>query len=203
MTVTALKQSSPTRCIAVMDDGSEIKTTLNTVTDLRLYAGKELDEAAFEELKRSSLKALARERALEILNRRPYSSQELYRKLLEKGEEEEIAAECVRWLTDNGFLNDESYAASVARHYTSRGFGAGRVRAELQRRGISREIQDGTAESLPDVSEKIDKFLSSRLKDPEDRDEIRRVSAALYRRGFSWDEIRAGLNRYHAEVEEN
>ena len=39
----------------------------------------------------------------------------------------------------------------------------------------------------PVTIQKIDKFISSRLTDPEDRDQVRKVSAALFRRGYSWE----------------
>ena len=77
MVVTALKQSSPGRFLVEFDGGETLRSTLEAVTDERLYVGKELDEKAFEELKRSSSKALDRQKALEMLSQRPYSRREL------------------------------------------------------------------------------------------------------------------------------
>ena len=54
---------------------------------------------------------------------------------------------------------------------------------------------------MPVNESKIDKFISARLKDPEDREQVRKVSAALFRRGHSWEEIRAALERFNAEAE--
>ena len=139
---------------------------------------------------------------MELLSRRPMSEKELIDKLIRKGEDEETAADCARWLRENGFLDDESYAAAVARHYAAKGYGPGRVRAELSRRGVDRELWDGTIEAMPENSDKMDRFIASRLTDPEDRDQIRKVSAALYRRGYSWEEIHSALRRFNAETEE-
>ena len=44
--------------------------------------------------------------------------------------------------------------------------------------------------------------IAARLKDPNDRDELRRLSASLYRRGFSAEEIRSALRRIQADFEE-
>ena len=200
--VSALRQTSPGRVTVTLCGGEEIKTTLNVVTDLRLYAGRELDGEELKELRAASRSALARNRAMELLSRRPMSEKELIDKLIRKGEDEETAADCARWLRENGFLNDESYAAAVARHYAAKGYGPGRVRAELSRRGVDRELWDDTLEAMPENTDKLDRFISSRLTDPEDRDQIRKVSAALYRRGYSWEEIRSALGRFHAETEE-
>lgn len=200
--VSAMRQTSPGRVTVTLCGGEEIKTTLNVVTDLRLYSGRELDEEELKELYRASRSALARNRAMELLSRRPMSEKELVDKLIRKGEDEETARDCARWLREEGFLNDESYAAAVARHYAAKGYGPGRVRAELSRRGVDRELWDGTIEAMPENSEKMDRFIAARLTDPEDRDQVRKVSAALYRRGYSWEEIRSALGRFHAETEE-
>ena len=200
--VSAMRQTSPGRVTVTLCGGEEIKTTLNVVTDLRLYSGRELDEEELKELYRASRSALARNRAMELLSRRPMSEKELVDKLIRKGEDEEAARDCARWLREEGFLNDESYAATVARHYAAKGYGPGRVRAELSRRGVDRELWDGTIEAMPENTEKLDRFIAARLTDPEDREQIRKVSAALYRRGYSWEEIRSALGRFHAETEE-
>lgn len=200
--VSALRQTSPGRVTVTLCGGEEIKTTLNVVTDLRLYSGRELDGEELKELRAASRSALARNRAMELLSRRPMSEKELIDKLTRKGEDEETAADCARWLRENGFLNDESYAAAVARHYAAKGYGPGRVRAELSRRGVDRELWDDTLEAMPENTDKLDRFITARLTDPEDRDQIRKVSAALYRRGYSWEEIRSALRRFNAETEE-
>ena len=202
MTITSIRQISPGRLKVCFDDESEIKTTLSVVTDMRLYSGRDLDEETMELLRLSSSRALAREKALEMLSRRPMSYKELRDKLIGKGEDEETAEYCAQWLEDNGFINDESYAAAIARHYGAKGYGAGRVRAELSRRGINREYWDEAIESMPEPDSKIDKFISARLNDPEDREQIRKISNALYRRGYSWDEIRSALRRFQAQTEE-
>ena len=200
--VSAMRQTSPGRVTVTLCGGEEIKTTLNVVTDLRLYAGRELDGEELKELRAASRSALARNRAMELLSRRPMSEKELIDKRIRKGEDEETAADCARWLRENGFLNDESYAAAVARHYAAKGYGPGRVQAELSRRGVDRELWDDTLEAMPENTDKLDRFISSRLTDPEDRDQVRKVSAALYRRGYSWEEIRSALRRFNAETEE-
>lgn len=200
--VSAMRQTSPGRVTVTLCGGEEIKTTLNVVTDLRLYSGRELDEEELKELYRASRSALARNRAMELLSRRPMSEKELVDKLIRKGEDEEAARDCACWLREEGFLNDESYAAAVARHYAAKGYGPGRVRAELSRRGVDRELWKDAIEAMPENRDRLDRFIAARLTDPEDREQIRKVSAALYRRGYSWEEIRSALGRFHAETEE-
>ncbi len=202
MLIASLKQTSPGRITVCFEDGSEVKSSLGTVTDLRLFAGRDLDEEQQRALLRDSRRSLARDRAIEMLSRRRMSRKELLDKLTKKGEDEETAAFCADWLEENGFLDDERYAAAVARHYAGKGYGAGRVRSELQRRGLSRELWDEAVAQMPESDGKIDKLIASKLKDPEDRDQVRKLSASLYRRGFSWEEIRSGLRRFDAQTED-
>lgn len=200
MLITGIRQTSPGRLTVGLDDGSEVKTTLGVVTDMRLYAGRELDGEAVNALKTASARALARERAIEYVSRRAMSRAELKKKLIEKGEDEDTAEYCAEWLAEHSLIDDERYAAAVARHYAAKGYGAGRVRAELSRRGIDRELWNGAVGAMPAGDGKIDKFISSRLHDPDDRDEVRKLSQALYRRGYSWEEIRSALERHRAEI---
>ena len=203
MVVTAIKQSSPGRFVVEFDGGETLRSTLEAVTDARLYVGMELDEEAFEALKRSTSKALDRQKALEMLSRRPYSRRELKDKLLRRGTDEQSVEDCIAWLDEHGFLDDGEYAGAVARHYTAKGYGAGRVKSELRRRGIERELADETLEALPENTEKIDAYIARRLNDPKDRDSVRKIGAALFRRGDSWEEIRAALRRFDTETEED
>ena len=54
------------------------------------------------------------------------------------------------------------------------------------------------------ADEKLHKFIAARLKDPNDREQLRKIGAALFRRGYSWEEIRTALRRYSDEnIEED
>lgn len=202
MLIKALKQTSPGRITVCLEDGSEIRSSLNVVTDLRLFSGKELDEEDIRALRSASGRSIARDRALEMMSRRLMSRKELHDKLVQKGESEENADYCVSWLSENGFLSDESYAAAVARHYASKGYGAGRVRTELSRRGVPRELWDEALGTMPETDGKLDRLISAKLKDPGDREQVRKLGNSLYRRGYSWEEIRSALARYSAETDE-
>ena len=201
MRVVSLKQSSPERVTVCLDDGTEIRSTLAAVTELRLYTGRELDDAALGELRRESARSLRREKALELVSQRQMSRKELSKKLREKGFDPETADYCVDWVTERGLLNEESYAAAIVRHYAAKGYGESRIRQELQRRGLPRELWEDALAAMPEDTSKLDRFIASRLKDPGDRDEVRKLSASLFRRGYAAEEIRSALERARAAYE--
>lgn len=143
-------------------------------------------------------------RALRMLSARPYSRGELERKLAEKGEEPEMSGFVLDWLEELGYLNDAAYAAEVVRYYAERGYGVGRVRNELYRRRVPRELWDDALDGFPaDTEDELDSLLRRRLgSSAADSKELRRAADFLRRRGFGWDEISSALDRY-AERAEN
>ncbi len=147
----------------------------------------------------------AKKRALWLLDKRDYSRAELLKKLTEKGYAEETAAAAVDRLAELGFVDDARYAPIVVRHYAAKGYGARRVQAELQRRGIPKELWDAAMEEMPSQDESVDKLLRSRMRGAEstDRAALKRAADALLRRGYAWDEINAAVERYRAETEED
>ena len=145
----------------------------------------------------------AKKWAMDYLSR-PHSEKELRAKLREKGcSPEDIDTVCAL-CTDYGFLNDAEYAAAIVRHYAGRGYGEGRIRVELGRRGIDKELWDGAFAEMPEDTDTIDRLLASRLRgrDASDRKEREKAANALFRRGFSWDEIRAAMRRYGQDDDE-
>ena len=145
----------------------------------------------------------AKERALAMLDRRDYSRAELLKKLREKGEDAAEAEAAVERLVELGFVDDARYAPLVVRRCAAKGYGPQRVRQELLRRGIPRELWDEAMAQMPVQDDAVDRLLRSRLKSAHpDRAELKRASDYLLRKGYGWDEIRAALARYDAEIEE-
>lgn len=142
----------------------------------------------------------AKSKALSLLNKRDYSRMELLRKLTEKGFDETEATEAVDRLVELRFVCDENYAAMVVRHYAAKGFGAARIREELRRRYLPRELWEDALSQLSGGDEAAYTVLRSKLKgaDPTP-DELRRAGDAVRRRGFSWEETRAALDRFNSE----
>lgn len=201
MRITSLKQTTAEHVTVVFADEAEVKSTLGVVTELRLFAGKELDDRDMKALIRDSRRALMREKALELVSQRQMSARELSRKLRDKGADEETADYCVQWILERGLIDEERYAAAIVRHYAGKGYGEGRLRQELQRRGVPRELWEDALAQMPEDTSKLDRLVASKLRDPEDRDAVRKLSASLYRRGFSGEEIREALERARASFE--
>lgn len=199
MTLREIKQTSPERFTLIFDDGTELKTTLGIITERFIHSGMDFDEDAYNELVSACTLALSKARALRIINARPMSREELRKRLVEKGETSENADECAEWLCQMGLINDAEYAGSVVRHYAAKGYGASRIKQELRRHGLSRELWDEAMSQMPEQDEYLARFLRSRLSDPGDRAQVKKVSDALFRRGYSWDQIKHALNEFDTQ----
>ena len=199
MKLIEIKQTSPERFTLIFDDGRQIKSSLGVITERFLHSGAELSDAEYNELYSASTLSLAKARALRIINTRPMSRREMYDRLVSKGETPDNAELCADWLCDMGLINDRSYAASVVRHYAAKGYGVSRIKQELRRHGIDRALWDEALEELPEQDDYIERFLRSRLTDPGDRAQVKKVSDALFRRGYSWEQIKHALNNFNSQ----
>lgn len=187
---------------AVFDDGTALRVTAAQIADFGLYSGLSLSDEDFCGLREGIERGSAKARALRIVGSRNISSRELERRLASKGERDEIASETVRWLEDIGIVNDAEYAGMIVRHYTGKGYGPKRVRDELYRRGIPRELWDGALEGLEADGGAAVEFLEKKLRGSDDKDDLRRAKDALYRRGFSSGEISSAVSRYIENLDE-
>ena len=141
------------------------------------------------------------ERAVKVLSMRPYSRAGLYKRLLEKGVEAEDAAYAVAHLCELKLLDDGQYARDLCRSGKNKGWGAGRVRQELRRKGLDEECTAAALEDFEPDADKMQRFVRSRLGgEKPDRAALRRISDGLFRRGFSWDEINEAINQCLEEM---
>lgn len=202
MVIRELKPSKRVtgRWLAVLENGSILRVGENEVVDFTLYAGKDLTGEEEQKLQEAARRSGLKEKALALLSRKLQSRRELERKLIQwEAGEEEISAICDR-MEELGYLNDSEYARVVVRHYSTRGFGEKRLRDELYRRGIPRELWEVALNEAADTAPAIEAFLRKKLlgKTP-DQKELQKLSAALARRGYAWSDIRDALSQYDME----
>jgi regulatory protein len=185
-----------------MEDGTLLKVTENEVLRFSLYPGMELGEEELAALTEAGRESGAKNRAARMIGARPLSKKELVKRLTEKGEDPVHAQAAADWLEDLGAMNDGEYARAIVRHYSARGYGERRVKDELYRRGVPRDLWEDALSEAPDPGEGIDAYLQSKLRgQAPDQKTLKRVTDGLTRRGYAWPDIQAALRRYGAEVE--
>ena len=180
----------------LFDDGSEIKVSAVQLADFGLYSGLELSDNEYAQLRKGVESSLSKSRAVRILGSRNLSAFEIERRLIGKGEPESTARETVEWLENIGAVNDAEYAAAIVKHYCAKGYGLARIRDELFRRGIPRDLWEDAFDEVDGMEEAAYRFLVNKMKGSRDKDSIRRAMDALIRRGFSYEQARSAMNMY-------
>jgi len=144
----------------------------------------------------------AKTRALRILGNRDISTYEMETRLIEKGESEQTARETVQWLVEIGYIDDSKYAVQIVRHYATKGYGLFRIKDELHRRGVPRDLWDDALCEIPDISDAAADFLMKKLRGSRDKTDLRRAADALCRRGFGYEEASVAVSRYLEALDE-
>ena len=131
-----------------------------------------------------------KERAIRLLARRDHSRAELARKLAPHGTPDEIEAVLNR-MTEVELLSDSRYAHAWVRGHATR-FGVARLRHDLARRGVARDLIDAALESecQDDEIERARAIWRSKFgQAPADRREWAKQGRFLQGRGFSMSVI--------------
>jgi regulatory protein len=190
---------------ALYADG-EFAASLDTETWLKsgLHIGDDVTEEQLRQLFLESETRLAEQKAFRLLGFRPHSQKELEQKLRQKYSVE-ASERAARRVADMGLIDDAEYARSLARSLFGRkGFAAFRVKQELLRRGVSRELaEQAVEEEEPDPKEEIRRVVRKKyaccLDDEKGR---RRAAAGLRRLGYRWDDINGALREFISDEEE-
>lgn len=191
------------RVLVFLEGGDLLRITGAELLRFGLYKGMDLPPALVVELQAAAQKSELKQTAARMASGQMLSKKEVQRRLTKKGATEQEAEETADWLESLGAVDDAAYAGVIARHYAASGYGPGRVRQELQKRGVSRELWDDALSQLPDSADAIDRFLQKKLSGrTPDRALLKKLSDALLRRGFSWSDIRPALNRLGEEIDE-
>ncbi len=142
--------------------------------------------------------------ALNLLSARPYASQALHRKLIQKQYSAADADDAVRRLVDNGLLDDAKYAEQYARSkILATGASKRRLTQDLYRKGIKGDVAtDAIANVIEQeeidtdvVLERVARKKLTQLGDLEPLVVRRRLFAFLARRGYDVDEIKRIVSR--------
>ena len=133
------------------------------------------------------------------LGRRQMSVKELRDKLLSKGYEPEEIEQALERLEEIGALDDGVYGCMLARHYKLRGWGPGRIKEEMYKRGVPRMYWEEAIESAEGFSEGAYAALVKKLSGRRDPDSLRKAQAFLMRRGFDRDDIHDAVKRLDSE----
>lgn len=198
MKIESITQGKQPQIVFVtLDDGTRIRMQASVVMDYGLYPGLELGEQQLAELAAGVKRASARARAVRIVSATASTQAALERKLIQKGEDPDDARQAVQWLKDLNLLDDGKVARQLVLGAVRKGYGPARIKQILFEKQVPRQDWDDALALIPDMGDAIDVFLQKRFGGlTPDRKQMDKAINALLRRGHSWGDIRAALQRY-------
>lgn len=179
-------------------ENSETKTLLITTEqycELDLRKGL-IGEEKYEALEKASRLCTALRCGENILSYGSNSVQALTGKLARRGFSREEASEAAKQLQQRGFINENDDVRRETEKCLKKLWGAGRIRTHLWSKGFEKDALACLPELLAEVdfagncAELIRKHYGGLPTDPA---ELRRMSASLYRYGYSFGEIKEAM----------
>lgn len=191
------------RILVFLEGGALLKITESELLRYDLRPGMDLPEEQAEELKKAAAVSEMKARGAQLTGSRMLSKRQVVEHLTRRGGDRQTAEDTAQWLEELGAVDEEAYGGAIVRHYSAAGYGAGRIRQELHRRGVPRDLWDELLAQMPPPEETAERFARARCKNKTvDRAFLQKLSAALQRRGFSWQEIAPVLRRLEEEIPE-
>jgi regulatory protein len=137
----------------------------------------------------------ARVAALDALARRDYATEELRRKLLEKGYDATVVAPLLEALRAEKLLDDRRYTENFVSYHAVRGQGPLRIRADLRRQGLPGDLVEECLEAYPDWIVHLRKAQQKKFGVglPTHYADKQRQAKFLGYRGFTSAQIRMAL----------
>lgn len=193
---------------AVERKGRSTLVTINEELQLlisrEIWAERPLGEGEELDLEEYSAWLLPRQypaalnKAVALLAQRAHAAGEIRQKLERAHYLEDTIDMVLYKLEKERFLNDEAFARDYAASCARRQMGKSRIRMELLRKGLSRQLVDDTLEAMaPEEGDEAAVRLAQKLlrrHNGEDTcKEMQKVLAAMARRGYSYEDSRTAI----------
>jgi|GEM_PF-6353284 len=139
--------------------------------------------------------------AVRLLAARSLSRRELTDALLRRHYSADEVREAVETCTERGYINESHYAYMLVQKYAGQGYGIPAVAAKLRTKGFSNDIVDEALTHFSVSESVLDKYALKALKGDFSPVSQRRACQSLLRRGFSYSDVRAALERVIADTD--
>lgn len=192
MKITSIKQQvkNPGRVSIFLDGKYEFSLSLDELVKYRLKNDDVLDKADVKKFKKISADGKLRARALEWLLNRPHSEREFRDYLYRKKAEPEQIDNFVSEFTEKGYLDNAKFAGWFAELQARRGKSNRAIRAELFKKGLSRETVNETIDEQTSREEqRLRVLVAKKQKLPRYKADPQKLKQYLARQGFGYDLI--------------
>ncbi|MBS6510809.1 MAG: RecX family transcriptional regulator [Clostridiales bacterium] len=186
------------------EDGFLTSLSVETVLRYHLKEGMQVSDELLEEMKQEDTVKYAKEIGVAYVAYAPRTKRQLEQHLAKKGIDAHSIAQAVETLEKYSYLDDAAYVREFVRSYGEK-LGAGAMRQKLMERGVSRQVIEENLQLSQEGQQAAALALAQKLQrkyaDQPEQKRRQKMFAALARRGFSYDDIRAALGELGEEDE--
>ena len=195
------KQGRGNKIHLFIDGEYRITTNASFFAENYYADNSEIDEEEWKELVDKINYSKAVNKCYDLLSRRSHSVKELRDKLL-KLFDAETADRAIAQMLEYGYLNDEAYAKELFEYLVNvKKLSKRFVILEMNKRGISSEIYNELIDGadIDNVGTAFDIISTKYIRKLNEEGGRQKVIAAMARKGFSYSDITAALERLEYE----
>lgn len=188
--------------IHILIDGEyQITTDIDFWAEHFYKDGENITQEQYDSLCNEINYKKAVDKCYDLLSRRDHSIKELRQKLI-RTVDEKNADRAIDKMIDYGYLDDEKYAENLVKYLsTAKNMSSNFIKQEMYKRGISPDIisnvlEDSEIDNVKSVTELILTKYRNKLNA---EDGIKKVTASLMRKGFSYYDIRKAFENIENE----
>ncbi|MCR4908367.1 MAG: recombination regulator RecX [Lachnospiraceae bacterium] len=187
MIITELRPNGRGKRLVFLDGEAAFCLTASETEEYGLSEGADLSGSLYELLLKEVLYKRCKSRVLHLLDRADRTESEIRKRLSEEYYPESVIDATVEAAKNGRYLDDERYANQYV-YEKSRRKSRRMIRAELESKGLDRELIDKALSEIPEEEEEaviereLLKKTGGRLS--EDYNEKQKLLAALSRKGF-------------------
>jgi regulatory protein len=201
MKLTAIKQQvkNPDRVSVFIDGKYSFSLSLDELLSQKLKTNIEIDEPRLKQLKQVSADGKLRLRAMEWVLNRPRSTREFRDYMFRKKADPDLVDRLVVEFESKKYLNEEVFAKWLI-DLRRRGNKSDRaIKAELSKKGISSQTAQSFFDENNDESDRLEKLINKKLNIGRYKADPQKLTAYLYRQGFSYDSVRQAIKRHQTD----
>lgn len=185
------------------DNLREILIDIDVANNECINEDTEISDEKLNEIVELSDYTRAKSRALWYLDRSDYTEKGLYDKLIKAKFSPLISAKVISKLVEFNLLDDTRYAKRYSERLFESNTSKRQIYFKLCEKGISRELAKETLGLLPaDETEQIKNLIEKKYKNKlKDKESVKKVYAALIRKGFSFASVKSVLKDFEEELQ--
>jgi len=178
-----------------VDGKYSFSLTLSELVEERLKNGDEIDGSRLKQLKKRSEDGKLRMRALAWTMNRPHSVREFRDYMYRKKADEAMTAQLTDEFSQKGYLDDAAFARWLVEMRQRAGKSHRAIKAELFKKGITREIADEVLQSeADDEAERLRGVVAKKNRLSRYKNDPQKLAKYLVQQGFNWQTVKEVLS---------